>query len=48
MARPFKVGRLRHISLKLYCSNHLKEGAISQGKKTKFEEKYKTIALNFR
>ena len=33
MARPFKVGRLQSISQKLHCSNHFKEGDISQGKR---------------
>ena len=32
-ARPFKVGRLQSISQKLHCSNHFKEGDISQGKR---------------
>jgi len=33
MARPFKVGRLHHISLKLYLLKPFNEGDISQGKR---------------
>ena len=39
MARPFKVGRLQRMSFKsCICSNHFKEGDISQGKKTSLKK----------